>query len=60
MGRVELLFPADRKVNRPELVEAAMKLFSQVVTRAEQKGHYGYGPILTFHPGSFQGPSGIG
>ena len=37
-----------------------MKLASQVVARAEEKGHYGYGPILDFHPGFFQGASGIG
>jgi type 2 lantibiotic biosynthesis protein LanM len=60
MGRVEFLFTAGRKLNRPELVEAAMKLASQVVARAEQKGHYGYGTILDFHPGFFQGASGIG
>jgi type 2 lantibiotic biosynthesis protein LanM len=60
MGRVEFLFTAGRKLNRPELVDAAMKLASQVVARAEEKGHYGYGPILDFHPGFFQGASGIG
>jgi type 2 lantibiotic biosynthesis protein LanM len=60
MGRVEFLFTAGRKLNRPELVEAAMKLASQVVARAEEKGHYGYGSILDFHPGFFQGASGIG
>lgn len=60
MGRVEFLFTAGRKLNRPELVDAAMKLASQVVTRAEQKGHYGYGSILDFHPSFFQGASGIG
>ncbi len=60
MGRVEFLFTAGRKLNRPELVDAAMNLASQVVARAEQKGHYGYGPILDFHPGFFQGASGIG
>jgi lantibiotic modifying enzyme len=60
MGRVEFLFTAGRKLNRPELVEAAMKLASQVVARAEEKGHYGYGTILDFHPGFFQGASGIG
>ncbi|MEB3342866.1 type 2 lanthipeptide synthetase LanM family protein [Okeania sp.] len=60
MGRVEFLFTAGRKLNRPELVDAAMKLASQVVARAEYKGHYGYGPILDFHPGFFQGAAGIG
>jgi lantibiotic modifying enzyme len=60
MGRVEFLFTAGRKLNRPELVEAAMKLASSVVARAEEKGHYGYGTILDFHPGFFQGASGIG
>jgi type 2 lantibiotic biosynthesis protein LanM len=60
MGRLEFLFTAGRKLNRPELIDSAMKLASQVVAHAEQKGHYGYGLILDFHPGFFQGASGIG
>jgi type 2 lantibiotic biosynthesis protein LanM len=60
MGRVEFLLTASRKLSRPDLLEDAMQIASQVVARANQKGHFGYGPILTFHPGFFQGASGIG
>lgn len=60
MGRVEFLLTASRKLSRPDLLEDAMQIASQVVARAKQKGHFGYGPILTFHPGFFQGASGIG
>jgi type 2 lantibiotic biosynthesis protein LanM len=60
MGRVEFLLTASRKLSRPELLEDAMQIASQVVARANQKGHFGYGPILTFHPGFFQGAAGIG
>ena len=60
MGRVEFLLTASRKLSRPDLLEDAMQIASQVVARANQKGHFGYGPILTFHPGFFQGTSGIG
>ncbi|OUL26882.1 hypothetical protein BV378_12215 [Nostoc sp. RF31YmG] len=60
MGRVEFLLTASRKLSRPELLEDAMQIASQVVARAQQKGHFGYGPILSFHPGFFQGASGIG
>ncbi|MGJ5675412.1 MAG: type 2 lanthipeptide synthetase LanM family protein [Nostochopsis sp.] len=60
MGRVEFLLTASRKLSRPDFLEDAMQIASQVVARANQKGHFGYGPILTFHPGFFQGASGIG
>jgi type 2 lantibiotic biosynthesis protein LanM len=60
MGRVEFLLTASQKLSRPELREDAMQIASQVVARANQKGHFGYGPILTFHPGFFPGASGIG
>jgi type 2 lantibiotic biosynthesis protein LanM len=60
LGRVEFLLTASRKLSRPDLLEDAMQIASQVVARAKQKGHFGYGPILTFHPGFFQGASGIG
>lgn len=60
LGRVEFLLTASRKLSRPELLEDAMQIASQVVARAKQKGHFGYGPILTFHPGFFQGAAGIG
>lgn len=60
MGRVEFLLTASRKLSRPDLLEDAMQIASQVVARANQKGHFGYGPILTFHPGFFPGASGIG
>ena len=60
MGRVEFLLTASRKLSRPDLLEDAMQIVSQVVARANQKGYFGYGPILTFHPGFLQGASGIG
>jgi len=60
LGRVEFLLTASRKLSRPDLLEDAMQIASQVVARAKQKGHFGYGSILTFHPGFFQGASGIG
>jgi len=60
MGRIEFLFTAGRKLSRPDLVEEAMKQAAQVVARAQQRGHFGYGSILDFHPGFFQGASGIG
>jgi type 2 lantibiotic biosynthesis protein LanM len=60
LGRVEFLFTAGRKLSRPDLVEEAIKQAAQVVARAQQRGHFGYGSILDFHPGFFQGAAGIG
>ncbi|MBE9036790.1 type 2 lanthipeptide synthetase LanM family protein [aff. Roholtiella sp. LEGE 12411] len=60
LGRIEFLFTAGRKLNRPELIETAMGQAAQVVARAKQKGGFDYGSILTFHPGFFPGASGIG
>jgi type 2 lantibiotic biosynthesis protein LanM len=60
LGLVEFLFAAGRKLSQPELVETAMTRATQVVARAKQRGHFGYGLSLTFHPGFFQGASGIG
>jgi len=60
MGRVEFLLTAGSKLNRPELLELAMQLANQVIARAKSQGHYGYGRILDFHPGFFQGAAGIG
>ncbi|MFB2880641.1 type 2 lanthipeptide synthetase LanM family protein [Floridanema aerugineum] len=60
LGRIEFLFTAGRKLNRPELIETAKQQAAQVVARAKQRGHFGYGSCLTFHPGFFQGASGIG
>lgn len=58
MGRIEFLFTAGRKLSRPDLIEEAMKQAVQVVVRTQQRGHFGYGSILDFHPGFFQGASG--
>lgn len=60
LGRVEFLFATGRKLSRPELVEIAMQQATQVVAGAKQRGHFNYGLSLTFHPGFFQGASGIG
>lgn len=60
LGRVEFLFSAGRTLSRSDLVELAMKQATQVVARAKQKGGFAYGSVLTFHPGFFQGASGIG
>jgi lantibiotic modifying enzyme len=60
LGRVEFLFTASRKTSQPHLLEIAIKQAMQVVNRATQKDSLGYGLSLTFHPGFFQGASGIG
>lgn len=59
-GRVDFLLTAAQKLSRSDLLEDAREIASQVITRAEQKGHFGYSSILDFHPGFFQGASGIG
>ncbi|RCJ40612.1 hypothetical protein A6770_37720 [Nostoc minutum NIES-26] len=60
LGRIEFLFTAGRKLNRPELIETAMEQAAQVIARVKQKGSFAYGSILTSHPGFFQGSAGIG
>jgi type 2 lantibiotic biosynthesis protein LanM len=60
LGRADFLLTASQKLSRPELLEDAIKIASQVVARAEQRGHFGYSSLLNFHPGFFQGASGIG
>jgi type 2 lantibiotic biosynthesis protein LanM len=60
LGRVEFLFTAGRKLSQPQLQEKAMTQAAQVLIRAKQRGSFGYGSILDFHPGFFQGAAGIG
>jgi type 2 lantibiotic biosynthesis protein LanM len=60
LGLVEFLLYTGRKLEQPELVETAMILSNQVIARANQQGNFAYSLPLTFHPGFFQGASGIG
>ena len=60
LGRTEFLFTTGRKLSQPQLIETAMEQAAQVVARAKQKGGFAYDSILNFHPGFFQGASGIG
>jgi lantibiotic modifying enzyme len=63
MGRVEILFELGRRLNRPELVAAALDRAAQLVARAEQAGTFTLvsdPAIQIAHPGFHQGLSGIG
>lgn len=63
MGRVETLFFASRVLNDPELERTALKHTSYIIERFGKTGqfklfHQASGEL--FHPGFFQGLSGIG
>ena len=60
LGLTEFLLLTGRKLDHQELVKAAMTLSKQVIVRANQRGYFNYGLSLNFHPGFFQGESGIG
>ena len=63
MGRVEILFELGRRLNRPDLVAAAVERAGQLVARAERTGTFTLvsdPAIQIAHPGFHQGLSGIG
>ena len=60
LGRVDLLLTAGLRLNRGALCDAASTLGRQTVARALREGRYSTGADDGFHPGLFQGLSGIG
>ena len=60
LGRADLLLEAGESLNRPELIEEARTLASEVVVRARQNGGYRLGNSSAYSLSLFQGSAGIG
>ncbi len=60
LGRADLLLEAGQRLQRPDLLEEARTLASEVVVRSRQAGGYRLGNSGAYSLSLFQGSAGIG